>query len=143
MPAFNVGRALGAGYEPKEILRYLAGRGYVSPYEGSDEDIIRQHLAASGKAMLPYSYGPAADLPPAAAPPPLSGLYGIPASIPGSVPQTGEQRQMSPAEIESLFGEQGIQPTLPPMSLMDMAMLAASEDGNHPETLSGLVKKRK
>jgi len=43
---------------PKEVLRYLAGEhGYRPKYEGSDEEIIRQHLANEGnKVMLPYSY---------------------------------------------------------------------------------------
>lgn len=155
MPSFNVQRALGAGYEPREILRYLAGRGYQSPYQGSDEDIIRQHMAAQQRPLLPYEYAdPAQDPrltysptpPPIAAPPTLQGLSGPPSSQPGNVPQTGEQRRMSPGEIEALFSEQGIQPALPPLSLMDMAMLAASgpeQDAGIPLTALAAVRYKK
>ena len=52
MPSFNIGRALEAGYAPKEVLRYLAERGYQSPYEGSDEDVVRQHMAAGNRPYV-------------------------------------------------------------------------------------------
>ena len=62
-------------------------------YEGTDEDIIRQHLAASGgKVMLPYSYAPQTDLPPAAAPSLPPELSGAPQTF-GRNPRTGEPMQ--------------------------------------------------
>lgn len=114
MPSFNWRLALQSGYSPEEIQAHLDKRGL------SDEALIQRQL--SGKPMLPYSYAPDLDMPPpAAAPPPL--MSGPPASVPGSVPQTGERRDMSPQEIDALWGEQGIQPVLtPPMSLKDLAM---------------------
>jgi len=151
MPSFNVGAALQAGYAPKEVLRHLASRGVEFPYEGSDEDIIRQHLAASGdKVMLPYTYAPDLDTPPPAATPlPLlasAPMSGPPASVPGSVPQTGERRNMSPQEIDALWSEQGITPTLPPLNAMDLAMLGLSgpaESTGLPPTLLQLVRYKK
>jgi len=93
MPRFNLGLALQAGYKPEEVLRYLAAKGVDPQYEGTDEDIIRQHLAASGgKVMLPYSYGPS-DAPPPAAPAPLPAeLSGAPQTF-GRNPRTGEPMQ--------------------------------------------------
>jgi len=145
MPSFNVGAALQAGYAPKEVLRHLASRGVAFPYEGSDEDIIRQHLAASGdKVMLPYTYAPDLDtLPPAAAPSPLPGMYGPSAGVPGSVPQTGERRNLTPAEVELLWQEPGIQPTLPPLNPMDLAMLGLSgpeQDAGIPLSMLAAVR---
>lgn len=89
--------------------------------------------------MLPYSYGPDLDMPPpAAAPPPL--MSGPPASVPGSVPQTGERRDMSPQEIGALWGEQGIQPELlPPLSLGDLAMQPVGELLNDADVAKYLV----
>ena len=94
MPSFNVGRALESGYEPAEVLRYLAGKGVTDErYAGlKDEEKIRRLLAdTGGKVMLPYSYA---------------------------------TQQMPPADIEKLYSqEQGITPELGlPMSLTDMVM---------------------
>jgi len=142
MPSFNWRLALQSGYTPEEIQAHLDKRGL------SDEALIERQLG--GKPMLPYTYAPDLDAPPpAAAPPPL--MSGPPASIPGSVPQTGERRNLSPQEIGALWDEQGIQPELlPPLSLGDLAMQPVGELLNDadvakyllPLGLLGMVKTR-
>jgi len=99
-------------------------------------------IDSQGKVIADESNSPL-DLPDLPAPKLPQGLGGPPASVPGSVPQTGERRNMSPREIRSLYSEQGIQPTLPPTSLLDMAMLATSgpeQDAGIPLSLLGMVK---
>jgi hypothetical protein len=165
MPRFDLAAALQAGYEPTEVLRYLAGKGVSSPttYEGTDEDKIRQLLRDSGgKVLLPYTYAPA-DLPRAAAP-----IAPLDLSSPGATgrtPRDGStvpagltpapliRRNMTPEEVETLWsqGEQGLQPTLAPMSLLDLAMepigafLEEADVGKYllPLSLLGMVRYKK
>jgi len=80
MPSFNVGKALGAGYTPDEILAFLATM--PAPTGGlSDEALIERQLG--GKPMLPVEYLP--QLPPPALP---EGLRSTPQTL-GRNPRTG------------------------------------------------------
>ncbi len=79
---------------------------------------LPNHPTFSSQSIYALPELPAPKLP--------QGLSGPPASVPGSVPQTGERRNLTPQEQDALWSEQGIQPTLLPTSLLDMAMLATS-----------------
>ena len=102
-------------------------------------------IDSQGKVIADESDGPL-DLPELPAPTLPQGLSGPSAGVPGSVPQTGERRNLTPQEADALWSEQGIQPTLPPTSLLDMAMLATSgpeQDAGIPLSMLAAVRNKK
>jgi hypothetical protein len=96
---------------------------------------LPNHPTFSSQSIYALPELPAPKLP--------EGLSGPPASVTGSVPQTGERRNLTPQEADALWSEQGIQPTLPPTSLLDMAMLATSgpeQDAGIPLSMLAAVR---
>ena len=122
---FDLTGARKEGYTDKDILSYLAGRDETNVEQmfGSDEEKIAELMRRRGTKMLPVEYAPAAQ----------------------------PRRQMSPAEIQTLWSEQGIQPTLAPVSLLDLAMEGAGSFLDEadvsqyaiPATLLGMVMKKR
>jgi hypothetical protein len=138
---FDLAGARREGYADKDILSYLAGRDGIVPefIPGSDEEKIQELLRRRQAKMLPYEYAsgapdsgsPGTPVTPRAqyAVPPAAASAGpVRRDMSAGYPNQGTtgpgQRyaQMSPAEINTLWSEQGIQPTLAPVSLLDMAM---------------------
>jgi len=120
---------MGAGYEPKEILRYLAGRGYASPYEGSDEDIIRQHMTAVNKPFLDYEYADPAQDPRVSSQPALaSAQLDLPALPPPALPASLQREGLSgpPADVP---------PALAPASSPEPPAAPRRDSSSFPEEL--------